>query len=985
MLTGIRVCVCLAIVGMACAASAGERTAWTTSRVVGTPEPPLPFKTERVYPNISFDHPVLIAYPPGIDRMVVGEQAGKLWSFALKDDVATKELVIDLKTALKPPEGQTVDAFYGLAFDPAFAENRYVYLCYVLKGQGDEVLPEGSRVSRFRMTQLDPPQIDAGSETVIISFLAGGHNGGCLEFGPDKCLYITTGDGAGPNPPDQLRTGQDCSDLLSSILRIDVHKTSGDKQYAVPADNPFVARENVRPEIWAFGFRNPWKMTFDRKTGELWVADVGWDQWEMVHWVGKGGNYGWSAFEGRQPILPDAKIGPSPVIPPLIELPHAIAASVTGGYVYRGSKFPELRGEYIFGDWESKLLWTVRRDSQGLGVLKDLADTGLQIVAFGEDPAGELVLTDYGQGVIHTLVRNENAGKPSNFPRKLSKTGLFTDVKQQQPAKGVLAFEVNQPQWSDYAAARRWLAMPGTDPIVWHPADVPIPNSMFTRQQEFPAGTVLTKTLTLEMEAGKPASARKIETQLLHYDGRDWRGYSYAWNDDQTDAELVPAEGQEKSLVVQDERWAGGKRIHQWSFTGRRQCLSCHTPWAQQALAFNPAQLNRTVERDGQPVNQLAWLEDHGVYSRIDGNKKPLAALDEAALAKVPKLAGKDDPHATNAEQARSYLHVNCSHCHRFNGGGAGSFELLLKFKDDEMHALDELPRQGNFDIPDARIIVPGDPAKSLLYLRMAKFGRGRMPHLASEYVDEQALSHIEKWIAGLGTADTKTEPPADPLASLETALMTARKLGRSELPPAERDTLLAAAVKHSSPVIQDLFSGYQPPERRRITLGSVIRPETILQRTGDVERGEKLFWLTAGMQCRNCHKVGEQGGSTGPELRESSEKRTRVEILENLLDPSKVIDRKYVTYVVQTDDGKVITGLLVRQDAKEVVLRDAQGKDISIPRNEVEVLQQSPKSLMPEGMLRDLTAQEAADLLDYLVALKTRTTPSPKPIETSR
>ncbi|HTN04991.1 MAG TPA: hypothetical protein VL132_24110, partial [Planctomycetaceae bacterium] len=121
------------------------------------------------------------------------------------------------------------------------------------------------------------------------------------------------------------------------------------------------------------------------------------------------------------------------------------------------------------------------------------------------------------------------------------------------------------------------------------------------------------------------------------------------------------------------------------------------------------------------------------------------------------------------------------------------------------------------------------------------------------------------------------------------------------------------------------------------------------------------------------------------PELRESSEKRTRVEILENLLDPSKVIDRKYVTYVVQTDDGKVITGLLVRQDAKEVVLRDAQGKDIAIPRNEVEVLQQSPKSLMPEGMLRDLTAQEAADLLDYLVALKTRTTPPPNPIEASR
>ncbi|OYW17495.1 MAG: hypothetical protein B7Z55_12400, partial [Planctomycetales bacterium 12-60-4] len=347
--------------------AAAERVSWTSSKVTGTPDPPLPFRTERVWSGVNFHQPTLLATVPHSDRMLVGEQAGKLWSFPMRDDVTTKDLVIDLQVAIKCPPQTTVDAFYGLAFDPAFERNHQIYLCYVLKGEKGAILEDGSRVSRFQLSDSDPPHIDPSTEEILLTYRAGGHNGGCLEFGPDGYLYISTGDGAGPNPPDSLRTGQDCSDLLSSILRIDVHPQRTAEPYAVPLDNPFVRMPNIRPEIWAFGLRNPWKMTFDRETGELWVADVGWDQWEMVHWVTKGANFGWGAYEGRQPVLPDIAPGPTPAAPPLIELPHTIAASVTGGYVYRGARFPELHGEYIFGDWETKRVWSAQRDPQGTG------------------------------------------------------------------------------------------------------------------------------------------------------------------------------------------------------------------------------------------------------------------------------------------------------------------------------------------------------------------------------------------------------------------------------------------------------------------------------------------------------------------------------------------------------------------------------------------------------------------------------------------
>src|SRR5208283_933503 len=306
------------------------------------------------------------------------------------------------------------------------------------------------------------------SELVILEWRTepAGHNGGCLRFGPDGFLYVSMGDGAAPSPPDGYDTGQNLTDFLSTILRIDVDHQADGKPYAVPKDNPFVAFPGAKPEIWAYGLRNPWKMSFDRASGDLWVGDVGWELWEMVYRVRKGGNYGWSIMEGPQPVRPNAKRGPTPILPPAIAWPHSEAASIIGGFVYRGAKFKDLAGCYICGDWMTLKLWATKFDGDKQVSHREIVQGRQKIVAFMEDRQGELYWLDYdeaGKGGIYTLAPNEAAAyDPAAFPRKLSETGLFASVERHEPAAGVIAYAINAEPWMDHATAERLLALPGT-------------------------------------------------------------------------------------------------------------------------------------------------------------------------------------------------------------------------------------------------------------------------------------------------------------------------------------------------------------------------------------------------------------------------------------------------------------------------------------------------------------------------------------------
>ena len=943
------------------------RVPWTSSRVRGTPEPPPPYRTERVFPGLRFKNPVLITSFPGTDRLLVAELAGKIYTFPLDPGRVMLDLFIDVKSVER-----RMRSVYGLAFHPRFLENGEVIICYVV-GQG---VPDGTRVSRFRIQPGPVPRCDPESEEVLITWPSGGHNGGCLEFGPDGFLYISTGDGTGPFPPDGRVAGQDLTNLLSAILRIDVDGREGDRGYTVPPDNPFVGREGLRPEIWAYGFRNPWKMSFAPETGDLLLGDVGWDLWEMVYRVERGGNYGWSIREGRQLVHPERQRGPTPILPPLVDHAHYEARSITGGWVYTGDRLPELRGAYIYADYETGKVWGLRHTKDRVTWHREIADSPLKIVAFGQDLAGRLYILDHLQGTVHRLAPEEPRTSRSEFPRRLSETGLFRSVPGGVPAPGVLPYAIRVELWADHAVARRFLALPGESSIRREKS-----------RWRFPEGTVLVKTLSLDRVHGEPASRRRVETQLLHLHDGAWNPYAYEWNEEQSDATLVDASGKEREFVVADPRAPGGKRHQRWHFAGRAECKLCHNVWTGAVLGVDDRQLNRTVPGGGDAENQLHLLERLGTFER------PLGKTPDA-LPRFPRL---DEESASLAQRARAYLHVNCSPCHRRNGGGS-KVELLHDHSLEKTNTVGAPALLGEFGIDGARIVAPGDPYRSVLLYRMAAQGSARMPRLGSSVVDEDGLRLVEEWIAGLpgstpGEAETDRRVAArlDDVASLvefereaasldelnaavgrllgstRGALMLARSVDDARLTAPALEALRRRVSDHPGPEVRALLGRFLPGELRRARLGSVVDPATILSLEGDRVRGRTLFFQGAASRCKECHAVAGNGGDFGPDLGAIARKSTKLELLESILEPSKKIDPQYTTYLLQTTRGDVLSGLLVERNAREVVLKEAHDRTTHLAARDVFGLSVQKTSLMPEFLVRDLTAQEVADLLEFL------------------
>jgi putative heme-binding domain-containing protein len=898
-----------------------QRAPWTASKITGSPEPPAPYRLDRVFPKLKFDRPLEIVPVPGGDRIAVIEHhdghLGRIFTF--RNDPACEkadsflDLPKDLRGWEKTADCKGVGAAYGMAFHPAFEKNRFVFVCYVLEHRvSGKSLPLGSRVSRFTVSRTDPPRAEPESEQVLLEWPEGGHNGCCLRFGPDGFLYVSTGDGTAPNPPDALQTGQDLSDLMSSILRIDVDRSENGKPYAIPPDNPFIATRGARPENWAYGFRNPWRMDFDPATGNLWVGDVGWERWEMIFRVVRGGNYGWSIMEGPNPVNLAGKRGPTPILPAALAIEHPEAASITGGRIYRGKALPALKGRYVFADFEMFRVFAARCDGDTLSERQELARTEERVVAFAEDRDGELLLLDYLGGGIHRLVPNDRGSYNPEFPKKLSQTGLL--------APGVYPYSIHAPQWLDHAVGQRFVGVPGTGSVVSQGARVTPPKDM-----------VLAKTLSLDR--------RNIETQILHYDGRDWQGYTYAWDEEQKDAVLVGPAGAEKTI--------GGRS---WTFPSRAACAGCHTvSWARSLASFSDAQIVRA---------DLDRLRALGI---ITG--PPILAPEESKPFVDPR-----DASADLDARARSYLHVNCAVCHRPGGGTSSMLDLRRDRPLEKTFTLDAAPAFGTFGIPRPAIIAGGDPTRSVLFYRMAKLGHGRMPHVGSSVVDEQGLALIGKWIESL----PETEKPAPSLIMTSGPpgtndwLRTMRAIDRGEISGDARLSMIRTAISAPDEV-RGLFERFVPEDQRPKRLGTKIEPRMILELKGDAERGRRLFFESTGLQCRSCHAIGGRGESYGPDLSRIASKLTREKILEGILEPSKEIDPKFAGVIVQTDQGAVYTGILVEKTEEVVVLRDAQKAEIRLRAASVKQMAVQKTSIMPEFLLQSLTASEAADLIEFL------------------
>lgn len=942
------VCVAFAAVFLSGSAVAQRSTPWTTSRLQGTPEPPPDFQVRRVFDKHSFSNPTSISEIPGSGEMLVTEMNGMI--FTIPKSGGDKHRVAELAEVAS---GDV--SLFSAVLHPKFSENGQLFTC--------AVHPEGgkhTRVSRFRTKRNATGRLiaDAKSETVIIKWPAGGHNAGCLQFGPDGLLYVSTGDGAGPNPPDGLTTGQTVDDLLGALLRIDVDKTSGELNYAIPADNPFVADKNARAEIFGYGLRNPWKFGIDSKTGDVFVADNGWETWEMVHHVRSGQNCGWPVMEGRAELRTEVKVGPTPIVPPARDHHHSEANSVIGGPVYRGGKLSGLEEFFVYGDYITGTIWALKKDGDSYSY-RDVVDTDLRIVDFTQGSNGELYVLDYDfTGGIYEILPNDVEDLSKDFPQLLSDTGLFQSLKTLQPSAGVESYDVVVPRWQDGAVAKRWVAVPGSGSI----------SAIGAEQTTYPDGTVFVKHLDVPTDP-----PTRLETQLLHFDNGRWNPYSYIWNEDGNEATLVSSEG--TTRVVQ---FPGNARMT-WKANATNECRLCHNAGAGFVLGFQP--------------NQLQKKSDGGVY---------LAALMKSGVLKSPVVLPDNlklvDPHDASQgldDRARSYLHANCSSCHHKGGNAIVSFYLKRDLPFDQLRT-NKGTGIGTFGIENARIIAQGDPYRSVLLYRMSKLGYARMPYIGSQVVDAAGISLISDWILSLSddpgpessrlfvegsAAATALEtvkvgriPSArkssvnDLLRSTEgaLALLTAIHSGKTT---ADENAIAINTAKTKKSDIRGLFDTFIPEAARVKTLGRTFDPQEILSRKGDARRG-KLVFFTNNQRCRLCHDVKRAEESMGPTLTEISKKYPRrSELLQHVMKPSMKVDDKYAMWVVVTNNGRVLTGLRVPSE-DGVTLQNYRKETVTIRQEDIDEVAKAKVSFMPDGILTGLTPQEAADLLAFIQSL---------------
>jgi glucose/arabinose dehydrogenase len=362
---------------------------------------PLPLQVVPAFPNLRWQgyapesatgksvelRPVLLTHAgDGSNRVFVGIQQGIVHVFPNDPAVKQTRIFLDLHERVAYSDKTNEEGFLGLAFHPRYRENGEFFVFYTLR------TPRLTNVvSRFRVSHDDPNRADPSSEQELLRFSRPfwNHDGGTLCFGPDGYLYVAVGDGGDAGDP--FNNGQNLKSPLAKILRIDVDRKDPGKNYAVPPDNPFVNRPDARPETWAYGLRNVWRMAFDRKTGTLWAADVGQNLYEEINLIVKGGNYGWKLREGLHPFGKDGS-GPRPdLIDPIWEYHHDIGRSVTGGLVYRGTRLPELAGAYLYGDYVTGNIWALRYSDDQKRVVSNrpIPDRKLLLPSFGEDEQGE--------------------------------------------------------------------------------------------------------------------------------------------------------------------------------------------------------------------------------------------------------------------------------------------------------------------------------------------------------------------------------------------------------------------------------------------------------------------------------------------------------------------------------------------------------------------------------------------------------------------
>ena len=662
--------------------------------------------------GLSFQQPIYLTQAPGDDtQWYVVERQGTVRAFpatATSNGQLRPFASVAVNTA---GEG----GLLGMAFHPQWPAKHEVYLSYTRDVVGGDPSPPSCSGSGFPFTSVvaryqssDGTTLDVGPDEILeVGQPYENHDGGNIQFGLDGYLYFGLGDGGSGDDP--CGSGQDLGSLLGKILRIDIDAPAG--TYHVPADNPFVGMAAARPEIWSYGHRNPWRWSFDKASGELWLGEVGQNTWEEVDRVVKGGNYGWNACEGFHKRGSTTQLCNTPgLIDPVVEHPRSEAQSITGGYVYRGSAMPSLVGTYIYGDYITGNIWALLYDADNKPTPTIITTVDPStLVSFAQGNDGEIYTVQIS-GVLSKLVPSAPP-PPDTFPQQLSETGCVDPQDPTKPAPGLIPYAVNAPLWSDGAEKQRFLALPDGATITIN-AD---------QDWDLPIGSVVMKQFSV--------GGVRIETRLfMRHDDGGWGGYTYEWNDSGTDATLLPA-GKLKQLDSSA-----------WTYPSRTQCMQCHSKAAGGTIGLETAQLNgdEVYPSTNRISNQLATFDHIGLFSA------PLG-VDPAAEPRLSDPAGTDPVEA----RARSYLHSNCSHCHRPMGGGQGTMDLRYTQLLADTKTCNAMNTQGPV-AGATTLVLPGAPQSSILSLRLHATDSKRMPPVAVSITDPLGTMVIDDWISSL-------------------------------------------------------------------------------------------------------------------------------------------------------------------------------------------------------------------------------------------